>query len=101
MSHKTRYAFFAVFVSLLAAAGCRGGGSSKPAAAPSFSQVDLVVGTGPSPKKGDLLRVSYEGWLYDASKPDQKGEEFDASDEPLEFALGLGQVIQGWDKGFD
>jgi len=47
-------------------------------------------------KKGDLLSVHYEGKLY------KDGKEFDSSrnrELPLEFMLGAGEVIRGWDLG--
>ena len=45
-------------------------------------------------KRGDNVKVHYTGKLGD-------GTIFDSSDggEPLEFALGSGQVIQGFDEG--
>ena len=57
--------------------------------------VDLTEGTGPQPKTGDSVRVHYTGWL-------ENGKKFDSSHdrrEPLVFAVGRGQVIQGWDEG--
>ncbi len=57
---------------------------------------DIVVGDGAEAKEGDTVKVQYVGALYD------DGTEFDASwdrDEPFEFQLGGGQVIQGWDQG--
>ena len=55
---------------------------------------DLVVGTGPEAKKGDVVEVHYTGWLTD-------GKRFDSSvgRAPFSFHLGAGQVIQGWDRG--
>jgi FKBP-type peptidyl-prolyl cis-trans isomerase len=56
---------------------------------------DLVVGTGPEAKKGQTVSVHYTGWLAD-------GKKFDSSKDhgqPFSFALGRGQVIQGWDEG--
>jgi peptidylprolyl isomerase len=57
---------------------------------------DLVVGQGPEAKAGDLVSAHYVGVTHDA------GATFDASwdrGDPLEFRLGVGMVIQGWDEG--
>ena len=62
---------------------------------------DLVKGTGTAAAAGDTLTVVYTGWLYDASKPDNKGKQFETS-PPLEgftFVLGIGKMILGWDRG--
>ena len=55
----------------------------------------LTAGKGPKPAKGDRVAVHYEGSLLD-------GTMFDSSvqrGEPIEFLLGVGQVIPGWDEG--
>ena len=57
---------------------------------------DIWEGDGAVAKAGDTVRVHYVGVAYST------GEEFDASwnrGDPLEFRLGLGQVISGWDQG--
>ena len=56
--------------------------------------LEMVLGAGNMPKAGDLVKVHYSGYLLD-------GTEFDSSydREPLEFVLGAGQVIKGWDEG--
>ncbi len=56
---------------------------------------DIVVGTGAVAKEGDRVRVHYTGWL-------STGKKFDSSVDygrPFTFALGNGEVIQGWDEG--
>ena len=62
---------------------------------------DTVAGTGTAAAAGDTLLVTYTGWLYDASKPGNKGAQFDASAEGtgFTFVLGIGRVILGWDRG--
>ncbi|MCA9925411.1 MAG: FKBP-type peptidyl-prolyl cis-trans isomerase [Anaerolineales bacterium] len=57
--------------------------------------VELEAGTGAQPQAGDVVSVHYVGTLED-------GTEFDSSisrGEPIQFQLGLGQVIPGWDEG--
>lgn len=57
---------------------------------------DLWEGDGPVAKAGDRVSVHYVGVSFST------GEEFDASwnrGTPLQFQLGVGQVIEGWDKG--
>jgi len=57
---------------------------------------DIWQGDGAVAKAGDTVQVHYVGVAYST------GEEFDASwsrGEPLEFRLGVGQVISGWDQG--
>ena len=63
---------------------------------------DLKVGTGPEVKSGDTVVMHYTGWLEEPGEVENKGEKFDSSvdrDEPFETKIGIGRVIEGWDKG--
>jgi FKBP-type peptidyl-prolyl cis-trans isomerase FkpA len=56
---------------------------------------DLVVGSGTTAEAGQDVVVHYVGRLAD-------GTQFDSSRarrDPLDFALGAGDVIKGWDEG--
>jgi peptidylprolyl isomerase len=57
---------------------------------------DLVPGTGAEATPGRTVQVHYVGVAHST------GEEFDASwnrGSTLPFRLGVGQVIEGWDRG--
>jgi peptidylprolyl isomerase len=57
---------------------------------------DIWEGDGSEAQPGDVVKVHYVGVAYST------GEEFDASwnqGDPLQFRLGAGQVIAGWDQG--
>lgn len=60
---------------------------------------DSVVGAGATATVGQRVKVHYTGWLYVDGKA---GAKFDSSkdrNDPFIFALGAGQVIEGWDEG--
>lgn len=63
-----------------------------------FSITDLAVGDGVEALAGDDVVVAYQGWLYRADEPENKGLQIDVS-EGLAFRLGAGQVIPGFDAG--
>lgn len=53
------------------------------------------AGNGENPQVGTMVKVHYTGKLLD-------GTVFDSSisrNEPIQFVLGIGQVIPGWDEG--
>jgi FKBP-type peptidyl-prolyl cis-trans isomerase FkpA len=87
----------AVFAAVAAACG---DSPNAPSTAP-YKQTDVRVGTGADATSGTVVTVIYTGWLYDASRLDGKGLQFDTSigGDPFAFTLGLGQVIAGWDQG--
>lgn len=58
--------------------------------------IDLTEGDGAEAAAGNTVSVHYVGVAHST------GEEFDASfnrGTPLQFRLGVGQVISGWDTG--
>jgi peptidylprolyl isomerase len=61
--------------------------------------IDTQVGTGATPKPGQICVVHYTGWLYQNGA---KGRKFDSSvdrGQPFEFPVGRQRVIAGWDEG--
>ncbi len=63
-----------------------------------FETLTQAPSTGKSPIKSQSVSVHYTGWLNENGKP---GKKFDSSvdrNKPFVFHVGVGQVIQGWDK---
>jgi len=57
---------------------------------------EIIEGDGKEATSGSTVSVHYVGVAHST------GEEFDASynrGAPLDFRLGIGQVISGWDQG--
>lgn len=102
ISKVSRYgaAVLCSMVVSFAVSGCTELPTEASGSAP-FSQTDLRAGAGAAAVNGNILVVNYTGWLYDVTKPQQKGLQFDTSagGDPLEFELGVGDVIAGWDQG--
>ncbi|MDQ2798780.1 MAG: FKBP-type peptidyl-prolyl cis-trans isomerase [Armatimonadota bacterium] len=57
---------------------------------------DTKIGTGPNPKIGQTVSVQYTGSLLDGTKFDSS---YDHGGTPIDFPIGVGQVIKGWDEG--
>jgi peptidylprolyl isomerase len=58
--------------------------------------IEITEGDGKEATAGSTVSVHYVGVAHST------GEEFDASynrGAPLDFRLGIGQVISGWDQG--
>lgn len=117
MTRHVLAALTLVLTVALAAAGCAPTASALPQAAPVPQEilapelgVDLSAmertetglyiqtlrpGDGAVARRGQHVRVHYEGWLAD-------GRKFDSSrarGKSLEIPLGRGTAIRGWDEG--
>ncbi|CAN5199255.1 hypothetical protein BH09PAT2_BH09PAT2_03200 [soil metagenome] len=68
--------------------------SQKPSAT-ELKIEDTLVGTGREVKSGDTVSIHYKGTLTDGTKFDSSYDR----NEPFETQIGVGRVIQGWDKG--
>ncbi len=53
-------------------------------------------GTGEKPLRGMKISVLYAGFLLDGTKFSENGDR----ENPFEFRLGGGEVIQGWEEAF-
>ncbi|MFZ4797780.1 MAG: FKBP-type peptidyl-prolyl cis-trans isomerase [Bacteroidia bacterium] len=54
-------------------------------------------GTGVKAQQGKYVSVHYTGYLMDGKKFDSSVER----GEPIEFQLGKGMVIKGWEEGIE
>jgi FKBP-type peptidyl-prolyl cis-trans isomerase FkpA len=92
--------FMALTAFLTIAAGCTES-ITAPSGTAAFSQTDVTPGTGAAAINGSVLTVHYTGWLFNDSKPDKKGLQFETSlgITPFTFTLGSNSVIAGWDQG--
>jgi FKBP-type peptidyl-prolyl cis-trans isomerase FkpA len=71
---------------------------SETTTASGLKYIDEKVGDGPSPKAGQTVTVHYSGITQST------GKEFDNSRKhpggaPVDFKIGVGLVIKGWDEG--
>jgi len=76
-------------------------GSAEPAAQAATSGglgvEDVKVGAGAVATKGKTVSVHYTGRLMDGTKFDSSLDR----GQPIEFPLGTGMVIKGWDQGLE
>jgi FKBP-type peptidyl-prolyl cis-trans isomerase len=106
---KTLHVLFFAVLAAGVASGCSkkvdeiGGDKFKPAEGeplppgPATLQIeDVTVGTGKEAHIGDSVKVLYTGTLMNGRKFDST---HDRHDEPAEFKLEAGGVIQGWVDG--
>jgi peptidylprolyl isomerase len=71
------------------------GGEQVQTTPSDLKYVVFEEGTGPTPQPGQTVAVHYTGTLADGTKFDSSRDR----GEPIEFPLGQGAVIKGWDEG--
>ena len=59
---------------------------------------EVKIGGGALAEAGKIVSVTYTGTRTDGSKFDSTA---DHGGQPIEFALGTGRVIKGWDEGIN
>jgi len=96
-----RSGFVVYTLALLATSACGKAKTAPSGPSVAFASVDLTVGTGDAAVANKILFVNYTGWLYDSTKPDNKGNQFDTTTgkTPFGFKLGANLVIRGWEMG--
>jgi peptidylprolyl isomerase len=76
-------------------AGAAGSEENAVTTASGLRYIEVAPGTGAAPVAGDVVSVHYKGTL-------ESGKVFDSSydrGQPIQFTLGKGMVIKGWDEG--
>jgi FKBP-type peptidyl-prolyl cis-trans isomerase FkpA len=65
----------------------------------SFTQTDLVVGSGKVVAVGNTISTNYTLWLYNANGPDKKGAQIQAGQYSFVVGAFPPQAIAGFDQG--
>jgi len=98
----SRFSLFVCLAGLVAAIGCGSDSPSSPSQQQprgEYAEVDLRLGTGTVATSGRPTIVNYTGWLYDPSRPDNKGDQFDTSAGRGALTVTPGGVIAGFERG--
>eukprot|EP00985_Skeletonema_marinoi_P002808 scaffold1159_cov73-Skeletonema_marinoi.AAC.1 len=64
-----------------------------------FTKTILRAGTGAMPRRGQEVTVHCTGYGKNNNLAEKFWSTKDPGQEPFTFAVGLGQVIKGWDEG--
>jgi FKBP-type peptidyl-prolyl cis-trans isomerase len=105
---KSVFQMFAAAACAITLVACGGGGDAGTAAPvgvapPTALKIDEVaIGTGAEATAGKTAGVRYTGYLYDGTKSDLRGKQFDsnaAAAAPYPFVLNSGDVISGFNNG--
>ena len=60
---------------------------------------DTRIGSGVAPRPGQQCAARYTGWLWEHGAKTKRFDTASQRAEPIEFPLGGGVVIKGWDEG--
>jgi FKBP-type peptidyl-prolyl cis-trans isomerase FkpA len=74
-----------------------GGAAAAPAASSGLVVAEVREGEGAVATKGKTVSVHYTGRLTDGTKFDSSYDR----GQPIDFPLGAGVVIKGWDQGIE
>jgi len=85
---------FIVLSALLTLAACGGDSGTSPTDSGTITTEELIIGTGATAAVGDTVTVHYTGRFTN-------GTIFDSSvgATPIQFQLGAGRVIPGFEQG--
>ena len=64
-----------------------------------LAYVVQTPGTGSTPKQGDVVKVHYTGKLLDGKVFDSSINNPQTQGQPIDFRVGVGMVIPGWEEG--
>jgi FKBP-type peptidyl-prolyl cis-trans isomerase FkpA len=77
--------------------GAAGSGSAQTTLPGGLMIEEVKIGDGAAATKGKTVSVHYTGRLTDGTKFDSSYDR----GQPIEFPLGAGVVIKGWDQGIE
>jgi len=99
----SRFSLFVCLAGLVLAIGCGSDNPSSPSTTSTprgeYAELDLRIGTGTVATAGRPTIVNYTGWLYDPTKPENKGTQFDTSAGRGALTVTPGSVIAGFERG--
>ncbi|CAN7654729.1 FKBP-type peptidyl-prolyl cis-trans isomerase [Pseudoduganella sp. LjRoot289] len=95
---KSMFQMIASLACVVALTACGAAADSNkaatPAPQPAYSKTELAAGSGDVVAANDLVQVAYSTWLYDAAKPNSRGEQVDGSTSSF-YTVGTGLWLPG------
>lgn len=95
---KSMFQMIASLACVVALTACGAAADSNkeatPAPQPAYSKTELTAGSGDVVAANDLVQVAYSTWLYDAAKPNSRGEQVDGSASSF-YTVGTGLWLPG------